>query len=88
MRQSAVHLRRRGQMLDALSLMRRAAEQDDTPAAWQSLAAELRTMGNWEVAVQLLARVLSREPHHPTAWIDMARCLHALGQEALAVDCA
>lgn len=88
MRQSAVQLRRQGQVLDALALMRRAAEQDDTPAGWQALAAELRQMGNWEAAVQVLARVLSRDPHQQGAWIDLARCLHALGQTSLAVDCA
>ena len=88
MRQSAVQLRRQGQVLDALALVRRAAEQDDTPAGWQALAAELRQMGNWEAAVQVLARVLSRDPHQQGAWIDLARCLHALGQTSLAVDCA
>lgn len=88
MRQSAVQLRRQGQALDALALVRRAAEQDDTPAGWQALAAELRQMGNWEAAVQVLARVLSRDPHQQGAWIDLARCLHALGQTSLAVDCA
>ena len=88
MRQSAVQLRRQGNVLDALALVRRAAEQDDTPAGWQTLAAELRQMGNWEAAVRLLARTLSQSPHHSGAWMDMARCLHALGQDALAVDCA
>ena len=88
MRQSAVQLRRQGQALDALALVRRAAEQDDTPAGWQALAAELRQMGNWEAAVQVLARVLSSDPHQQGAWIDQARCLHALGQTSLAVDCA
>ena len=88
MRQSAVQLRRQGQVLDALSLVRRAAEQDDTPAAWQALAAELRQTGNWEAAAQLLARVLSRDPQHPGAWIDMGRCLQALDQPDAALDCA
>jgi len=88
MRQSAAQLRRQGQTLDALTLVRRAAEQDDTPSAWQVLAEELRLTGNWEAAVQVLARVLSREPHQPGAWMDMARCLHALEQTPLAVDCA
>ena len=88
MRQSAAQLRRQGQTLDALALVRRAAEQDDTPAAWQALAAELRTLGCWEAASGLLARVLSREPHQPGAWIDMARCMKALGQTDTALDCA
>lgn len=88
MRQGAAQLRRQGQALDALSLVRRAAEQDDTPSAWQALAGELLQMGNWEAAAQLLARVLSRESYQPGAWMDMARCMHALDQTALAVDCA
>nr|MBR4279880.1 tetratricopeptide repeat protein [Clostridia bacterium] len=88
MRQSAVNLRRHGQVLDALALVRRAAEQEDTSAAWLALAQELRHTCNWETAAQLLARVLSREPDHPSAWVDMARCLHALGQADAALDCA
>ena len=88
MRQSAVNLHRRGQAVDALALVRRAAEQDDTPSAWQALAAELRQTGNWEAASRLLARVLSRAPQQMGAWADMARCMQALGQNAVAVDCA
>lgn len=88
MRQGALQLRRHGQTLDALALVRRAAEQDDTPSAWQALAAELRQTGNPETAAPLLARVLSRAPHQPGVWIDMARCMQALGQHAVAVDCA
>lgn len=88
MRQGAVMLRRQGRALDALSLLWRAAEQDDTPAAWQALATELRALGNWEVAVPLLARVLSRDAHQPGAWVDMGRCLQALGRPDAALDCA
>lgn len=88
MRQSAALLRRQGQAVDALALVRRAAEQDDTSAAWFALAGELRQTGNWEAAVQLLSRVLSQEPHHPAAWAAMACCLQSLGKDDLAVDCA
>lgn len=88
MRQSAQQLRRYGRALDAVALVRRAAEQDDTPAAWMALADEMCQTGNWEAAVKLLARVLSRDAHHPGAWVALARCLHHLGQTALAVDCA
>ncbi|MBR6668045.1 MAG: hypothetical protein IKL25_06755 [Clostridia bacterium] len=88
MRQSAVNLRRQGQTVDAMVLVRRAAEQEDTPAAWLALAGELRQTSNWEAASRLLARVLSRDHHHPGAWVDMARCMQAMGQNALAVDCA
>lgn len=88
MRRGAAQMRRQGQVLDALALVRRAAEQDDTPAAWQALADELRLTGNWEVAAKVQARVLSREPHQPGAWIGMARCMLALDQTELATDCA
>ncbi len=87
MRRSAVQYRRQGQVLDALALVRRAAEQDDTAAAWQPLAAELRQMSCWEAAQQLLSRVLAREDRASSAWLDMARCCSALGQEDLALDC-
>ncbi len=88
MRQSAQNLRRQGQIVDAISLTRRAAEQEDTPLAWQALAAEMRHTGNWEVASRLLARVLSCDQHHSGVWADMARCMQALGQDEVAVDCA
>lgn len=88
MRQSAQTLRRQGQIVDAMILTRRAAEQEDTPAAWQALAAEMNQTANWEVASRLLAGVLSRDPHHGGAWADMARCMQALGQNEVAVDCA
>lgn len=87
MRQGAVMLRRQGRALDALSLLRRAAEQDDTPAAWYALAAELVSLSNWEAAMPLLARVLSRDAHQPGVWLDMARCLQALGEVDSALDC-
>ena len=88
MRQSASQLKRQGQALDAIALMRRAAEQDDTPSAWFALAVELRHTGNWEAAVQVLSRVLSRDGHYPGAWAELACCLQMLGQGPLAVDCA
>lgn len=88
LRRSAVQLHRQGQMLDALTLVRRAAEQEGTPAAWQALAAELHRMGNWEAAARILCRVLAMEPHQPGVWADLAACMHALGQFPLAADCA
>lgn len=87
MRQSAVQLRRQGQALDALALVRRAAQQEDTASAWQALAVELRQLCNWEAAARVLSRVLAREPDHPAAWMDMARCMQALGQSPAALDC-
>ncbi len=87
LRQSAVQLRRQGQALDALSLIRRAAEQEDTPHAWMALAAELRQLGCWEAAAQMMGRVLSAPEPPAGAWMEMARNLHALGQYPLALDC-
>ena len=87
MRRSAQEYRRRGQPLDALTLMRRAAEQEDSAAGWQALAAEMRQLGCWESAAVLLGRVLSRADHAPSAWLDMARCQAALGAKSLAADC-
>ena len=88
MRQSAQNLRRQGQIVDALTLTRRAAEQEDTASAWQALAAEMCHTGNWEAASRLLARVLSRDQQQQGVWADMARCMQALGQNDVAVDCA
>lgn len=87
MRQSAVQLRRQGQVLDAMTLMRRAAEQEDTPAAWQVLACELRQLGLWETAAQVMGRVLSMQGRLPGAWLEMARCMQALEQRPMALDC-
>lgn len=87
LRRSAQEYRRRGQVLEALSLVRRAAEQEDSAAGWQALAAEMRQLGCWESAAVLLARALSREEHAPSVWLDMAICQEALGREALAADC-
>lgn len=87
MRRSAQEYRRRGQPLEALTLVRRAAQQEDTASAWQALAAELRQLGCWETAAVLLGRVLSRPDRASSAWLDMARCQLAMGQKSLAMDC-
>lgn len=87
LRRSAQEYRRRGQVLEALSLVRRAAEQDDTAAAWQALAAELRQLSCWEAASVVLGRVLSRADRPASAWLDMARCQLAMGQQETAGDC-
>jgi len=87
LRRSAQEYRRRGQALEALSLVRRAAVQDDTAAAWHALAAELRQLSCWEAAAVVLGRVLSRKDPPVAAWLDMARCLLAQGQKEIAGDC-
>lgn len=88
LRRGAAQLRRQGQALDALTLVRRAAEQEDTPSAWQALAEEQRRNGNWEAAARILSRVLAMDPHQPGVWVDLGACLHALGLHPLAADCA
>ncbi len=87
MRRSAQEYRRHGQVLEALTLVRRAAEQEDSAAGWQALAAEMRQLGCWEAASVLLGRVLSREDRAISAWLDMARCHAAVGAKGLAADC-
>lgn len=87
LRARAQEYRRRGQTLEALTLVRRAAVQDDTAAAWQTLAAEMRRTGNWEAAGVILGRVLSRDDASPSAWLDMARCMSAVGRRDTAEDC-
>lgn len=87
MRRSAQEYRRHGQVLDALTLVRRAAEQEDSAAGWQALATELRQLGCWEAASVALGRVLSREDRATSAWLDMARCHAALGARGAATDC-
>ena len=87
MRRSAQEYRRCGQPLEALSLVRRAAQQDDTAAGWHALAAELKQLSCWEAASRVLARTLSRPDAPASAWLDMARCMLALGQTDTAEDC-
>lgn len=87
LRRRAREYRRCGQALESLSLVRRAALQEDSAPAWQAVAAELRQMSCWESAMALLGRVLSRADAPQSAWLDMAQCLHAVGRRALAEDC-
>lgn len=87
LRRSAQEYRRCGQPLEALSLVRRAAQQDDTAAGWHALAVELKQLSCWEAASRVLARTLSRPDAPASAWLDMARCMLALGQTDTAEDC-
>lgn len=87
MRRSAREYRRRGQLLESLSLVRRAALQDDSAAGWHALAAEMKQLGCWEAASVLLGRVLSRGDAPAAAWMDMAGCMSALGSRDTAEDC-
>ncbi len=88
LRQSAVSLRRQGRTADAITLVRRAAEQEETPSAWLALAEELFRSGNGEAAMPFAARALSRNRQQPGAWMLLARCMQSVGQTETAADCA
>ncbi len=87
LRRRAAEYRRRGQPLEALSLLRRAAEQDDTYRAWQMLAEELIRLGCWETAEVLLARAHARAGEAEPPFLAMAQCLMKTGHTTLADDC-
>lgn len=86
-RRSAAEYRRRGQPLEALVLLRRAAAEEDTAAGWLQLGEELHRLGCWEAASEMAARALSREDCPPAAWLLMARAMNALGKMDTAEDC-
>lgn len=87
LRRRAGEYRRRGQLLEALSLMRRAALKDDSAYGWYQLGMELRHLGCWEAAAAVLGRALSRKDCPGAAWGEMGRCQAALENRELAVDC-
>lgn len=87
LRRRAGEYRRRGQVLEALSLMRRAAVRDDSAYGWYQLGLELRRLGCWEAAEKVLARALSRRDCPVQAWGEMGECQAALGRRELAMDC-
>ena len=86
MRRGAQEYRRRGQQVEAAELLRRAAEQEDSPLGWLHLAEQLRHMGCWEQASQLLYRLLARDDAPPMAWLELGRCLRHLGRTDAAID--
>ena len=86
MRRGAQEYRRRGQQVEAAELLRRAAEQEDTPLGWLHLAEQLRHMGCWEQAAQLVYRLLARDDAPPAAWLELGRCLRRLGRTEAAID--
>lgn len=87
LRRGADRRRRLGRPQDAVALLRRAAQADDTPAGWISLAAQLRAVGCYEQALRLLRRAVAMPDPPCEVWIEMARCHAALEEREGAVDC-
>ena len=87
LRRGADRQRQRGRSEDAVALLRRAAEQENSPAGWIALAAQLRTLGCYEQALQVLRRVAAGSDFPCEAWLEMARCQAALQEDEGAVDC-
>ncbi|MBE5803156.1 MAG: hypothetical protein E7316_01420 [Clostridiales bacterium] len=86
MRRSAYEHRRRGHPMEAVELLRRAAQQEDTPAGWLHLAEELRRLGCYEQASVLLYRMLAHPDVPILTWMELARAQAALGRTEAAVD--
>lgn len=80
MRKSAEGYLRRGQMLEAVELSRRAAEKENTTLGWLHLAQLLIQACCWEQAEEILHRLLAREEVPAEVWMALARCQTALGQ--------
>ena len=87
MRRSADAYRKRGQVVEALELLRRAAVQEDTVTGWLHLAKELRQAACWEQAVPILYRLCGRTDVLPEVWLELGRCLKALEKQDAAGDC-
>lgn len=87
LRQGASTYRKRGQHVEALELLRRAAREEDTPSGWLALARQLRLQGCWEQAASILMMLLARDDVLPDTWLELGRCLRVIGWPELAVDC-
>ncbi len=86
LRRSAYEHRRKGHPMEAVELLRRAAQQEDTPAGWLHLAEEMRRLGCYEQASTLIYRLLARADAPIQAWMELARAQSALGRTEAAVD--
>lgn len=87
MRRGADAYRKRGQMVEALELLRRAAVQEDSSLGWLRLARELRQCACYEQAAPILYRLCGREDMPPEAWLELGKCLRALERRDAACDC-
>lgn len=86
LRKGAYEHRRRGRPMEAVELLRRAAQQEDTPAGWLHLAEELRRLGCYEQATVLLYRLAAGREIPSLVWMELARCQAALGKPEAALD--
>ena len=87
LRKGANVYRKRGQHVEAIELTRRAALEEDTPSGWLALAQQLRAQGCWEQAASILTMLLARDDVLSETWLELARCLVAIGWTELAMDC-
>ncbi|MBQ8654694.1 MAG: hypothetical protein IJ507_07120 [Clostridia bacterium] len=87
MRRSADEMRRRGQLVESMEMLRRAAVQEDSSALWLQLARRLRQEGCPEQAVPMLYRLCGREDMPADAWLELGLGLRTLGRRDAACDC-
>lgn len=87
LRRSAEDCRRRGQQAEALVLLRRAAQQEDTAAGWLRLAEEYEHLGCCKQAMLLLCRLLAKGDVPPRTWLVLGFAMAHLGNRAIAVNC-
>lgn len=69
---------RRGRVLEAIELYRRAAQEDEMPTGWLYLARLLRSNACYEQAMRVLYRMICRGDVPPDAWLELAKCQRAL----------
>lgn len=87
MRRGANLRRKQGAHLEATELLRQAAWAEDSVMGWLALGQQLRSLGCYEQAAMILTRLLARDERVPEIWLEMGRCLRAIGQKELALDC-
>lgn len=88
MRRWAQERRRRGEMVEALELLRHAAQLDPANTPGLELVAEqLARMSCYEQAANLYLALLPREDHTYALWLNLGRCLATLGLTRMARDC-
>ena len=87
MRSGAAEHIKRGRPVEAVELLRRAAQEDDRPEGWLRLAQQLRGLHCPEQAAAVLRRAIARERLCAGMWYELALCQLALEENEGAVDC-
>lgn len=87
MRSGAADYLRQGRPVEAVELLRRAAQQDDRPEGWLRLAQQLRALHCPEQAAAVLRRAIARDRSCAGIWLELARCQLSLEENEGAVDC-